>query len=147
MPARIAWGERRFDFTFPVDFYPELIERLRGTPARLADRLRSAPADQVNPRAGGKWSMQEHADHLADLDLGLFLPRLDDYEAGVKLVSNVCVSVRPLAGSVSFVRRSPSASGRMSVKAVSNWRSARRRPAASWPSEETECIRPVGIIR
>ena len=46
MPARIAWGERRFDFTFPVDFYPELIERLRGTPARLADRLRSQPPDR-----------------------------------------------------------------------------------------------------
>jgi uncharacterized damage-inducible protein DinB len=86
MPARIAWGERRFDFTFPVDFYPELIERLRGTPARLADRLRSQPPDRVNRRAGGKWSMQEHAGHLADLDLILFLPRLDDYEAGLKLL-------------------------------------------------------------
>lgn len=86
MPARIAWGERRFDFTFPVDFYPELIERLRGTPARLAARLVPVPAAQVNRRVGGKWSMQEHAGHLTDLDLGLFLPRLDDYEAGMKLL-------------------------------------------------------------
>lgn len=86
MPARIAWGERRFDFTFPVDFYPELIERLRGTPARLTDRLQPLPPDQVGRRVGGKWSMQEHAGHLADLDLGLFLPRLDDYEAGVRLL-------------------------------------------------------------
>jgi hypothetical protein len=84
MPARIAWGERRFDFTFPVDFYPELIERLRGTPARLADRLAPVPAGIVAHRVNGKWSMQEHAGHLADLDLGLFLPRLDDYEAGAR---------------------------------------------------------------
>jgi hypothetical protein len=86
MPARVAWGERRFDFTFPVDFYPELIERLRGTPARLADRLQPVPSAQVTRRVGGKWSMQEHAGHLGDLDLGLFLPRLDDYEAGVKVL-------------------------------------------------------------
>jgi len=84
MSARIAWAERRFDFTFPVDFYPELIERLRGTPARLAARLEPLPAARVSRRVGGKWSMQEHAGHLADLDVGLFLPRLDDYEAGTR---------------------------------------------------------------
>ena len=86
MVARIAWGERRFDFTFPVDFYPELIERLRGTPARLAERLPPLPAEQVRRRVNGKWSMQEHAGHLGDLDLGLFLPRLDDYEAGARFL-------------------------------------------------------------
>lgn len=86
MPAHIAWGERRFDFTFPVDFYPELIERLRGTPARLADRLQSRAPEQLTRRVNGKWSMQEHAGHLSDLDLGLFLPRLDDYQAGVKVL-------------------------------------------------------------
>jgi uncharacterized damage-inducible protein DinB len=86
MSARIAWAERRFDFTFPMDFYPELIERLRGTPARLAARLESLPPDRVSRRVGGKWSMQEHAGHLADLDLGLFLPRLDDYEAGTRML-------------------------------------------------------------
>jgi DinB superfamily len=86
MVARIAWGERRFDFTFPVDFYPELIERLRGTPARVADRLPPVPPDQVRRRVNGKWSMQEHAGHLGDLDLGLFLPRLDDYEARVRFL-------------------------------------------------------------
>jgi uncharacterized damage-inducible protein DinB len=86
MPARIAWGERRFDFTFPVDFYPELIERLRGTPARLADRLQSLTPERLVRRVNAKWSMQEHAGHLTDLDLGLFLPRLDDYLAGAKVL-------------------------------------------------------------
>ncbi|HET8624202.1 MAG TPA: DinB family protein [Gemmatimonadales bacterium] len=86
MVARIAWGERRFDFTFPVDFFPELIERLRGTPARVAARLPSVPADLVRRRVNGQWSMQEHAGHLGDLDTGLFLPRLDDYEAGARML-------------------------------------------------------------
>jgi hypothetical protein len=39
MILHIDWVERRFDFNFPVGLYPELIDRLRGTPARLADRL------------------------------------------------------------------------------------------------------------
>ncbi len=86
MTARLAWAERRFDFSFPVDFYPELIERLRGTPARLAARLEPLPAAQLRRRVSGKWSMQEHAGHLTDLDLGLFLPRLDDYEAGARIL-------------------------------------------------------------
>jgi uncharacterized damage-inducible protein DinB len=84
MTARIAWSERRFDFTFPVDFFPELIERLRGTPARLTERLLPLPAAEVSRRGGGKWSMQEHGAHLGDLDLGLFIPRLEDYAAGVR---------------------------------------------------------------
>jgi hypothetical protein len=32
------------------------------------------------------WSMQEHAGHLIDLDQSLFLPRLDDYEAGARIL-------------------------------------------------------------
>jgi hypothetical protein len=115
MPARIAWGERRFDFTFPVDFYPELIERLRGTPARLADRLGSLPPGTVGRRVRGKWSMQEHAGHLADLDLGLFLPRLNDFEAGLKVLraadmENAATeeaghNTRPLAEVLAHARR------------------------------------------
>ena len=30
--------------------------------------------------------MQEHAGHLTDLDQGLFYPRLDDYEAGARIL-------------------------------------------------------------
>lgn len=86
MPGRIAWGERRFDFTFPVEFYPELIERLRGTPPRLEARLAAVATEVVTQRVNGKWSMQEHAGHLSDLDAGLFLPRLDDYESGARVL-------------------------------------------------------------
>ncbi|MGH7628225.1 MAG: hypothetical protein ACREOF_02335 [Gemmatimonadales bacterium] len=50
MPARIAWAERRFDFTIPVD-YPELIERLRGTPACL-EELHRTLRPGAEPRVG-----------------------------------------------------------------------------------------------
>lgn len=81
--TRIRWFDRRFDFSFPVEVYPELIERLRGTPARVADRLSAIPAEHRVRRVGAAWSIQEHAGHLADLDVSLLLPRLEEYEVGV----------------------------------------------------------------
>ncbi len=35
--VRIKWTDRRFNFDFPAGIYPEMIERVRGTPARLED--------------------------------------------------------------------------------------------------------------
>lgn len=80
---RIRWSARRFDFGFPVEIHPELLERLRGTPARVADRLLAVPHERLISRRGPRWSMQEHAGHLADLDDSLFLPRLNEYTAKV----------------------------------------------------------------
>jgi len=77
---RLKWIDRRFTFDFPVETYPELLERLRGTPIRVAERLRPVPRERLLRRSGTAWSMQEHAGHLADLDDRLFLPRLDEYE-------------------------------------------------------------------
>jgi uncharacterized damage-inducible protein DinB len=81
MSPRIRWTDRSFDFSFPVDLYPELTERIRGTPARLADRLRPLPSDVLTRRDGDKWSIQENAGHLLDLE-SLFSQRLDEYLAG-----------------------------------------------------------------
>jgi uncharacterized damage-inducible protein DinB len=77
---RIRWVDRRFTFDFPVGIYPELLERLRGTPARVSDRLHRVPPERLVRRPARGWSVQEHAGHLADLDDQLFLPRLDEYE-------------------------------------------------------------------
>ena len=43
MPTRILWPQRQFTFDFPVALYPELMERLRGTPVRVEERLRAFP--------------------------------------------------------------------------------------------------------
>jgi len=61
--------------------YPNVVERLRGTPARLEDLMRNASPELLTRRDGDKWSMQEHAGHLLDLEQ-LGMERLDDYEAG-----------------------------------------------------------------
>ena len=80
---RIKWTARRFEFDFPVEVHPEMLERLRGTPARVADRLKGVPHEHLRRRPGSRWSVQEHAGHIADLDDILFLPRLEEYVAKV----------------------------------------------------------------
>lgn len=82
MVERIAWFTRKFSFDLlPVWMYPNVVERLRGTPARLEDLLRQLPHETLTRRDDEKWSMQEHAGHLLDLE-PLGMNRLDDYEAG-----------------------------------------------------------------
>jgi uncharacterized damage-inducible protein DinB len=76
-----VWFERKFDFTFAAEQYPNLCIRLRGTPARLEEILRGASRDMLAGKPGGKWSAQEHAGHLADLE-PLWMARLDDFLAG-----------------------------------------------------------------
>ena len=81
MSKLLKWTDRTFQFTFPVEVYPELIERLRGTPARLEDRLKAIPTDVLTKRDGERWSMQENAGHLLDLE-SLVSQRLDEYQSG-----------------------------------------------------------------
>ena len=78
-PAPI-WFERNFDFTFPVEQHPNLCARLRGTPARLEEIVRGADRDVLVRKSHGKdkWSAQEHAGHLADLE-PLWMARVNDY--------------------------------------------------------------------
>jgi hypothetical protein len=78
---RIKWTERTFDFNFPAGIYPEMIERVRGTPARLEDRLRPVSSELLTRRDGERWSMQENAGHLMDLE-SLISQRVDEYLAG-----------------------------------------------------------------
>jgi uncharacterized damage-inducible protein DinB len=76
-----AWFERKFEFTFPVELYPNLCARLRGTPARMEDIFRGRPREILIGKPDGKWSAQEHAGHLLDME-PLWLARVQDFEAG-----------------------------------------------------------------
>jgi uncharacterized damage-inducible protein DinB len=76
-----AWFERKFEFSLPVELLPNLLARLRGAPARLEDALSSRPHEILVRKAQGKWSAQEHAGHLLDLE-PLWLARVGDYVAG-----------------------------------------------------------------
>jgi len=82
-----AWFERKFEFAFPVEQYPNLCVRLRGTPARLEEMLRGVPRKTLIAKPEDKWSAQEHAGHLADLE-PLWMARVEDFLAdGDKLTA------------------------------------------------------------
>lgn len=81
MSNRIKWTDRKFNFDFPAGIYPEMIERVRGTPARLEDLLDDLLPDTLTSQVDGRWSMQENAGHLLDLE-SIVSQRLDEYLAG-----------------------------------------------------------------
>jgi uncharacterized damage-inducible protein DinB len=74
------WFERKFEFSFPLELHPNLRARLRGTPARLEEALRGRSHKILIRKAQEKWSAQEHAGHLLDLE-PLWLTRVGDYVA------------------------------------------------------------------
>ncbi len=80
MVERTEWIERQFAFGLPLGMYPNVVERVRGTPARLEDLTRSIGREMLTRRDGDKWSIQEQAGHLLDLE-GLGMSRLDDFAA------------------------------------------------------------------
>jgi uncharacterized damage-inducible protein DinB len=93
MSEHLKWGERKFAFTFPVQVFPEMIERVRGTPARLEDRVKSIQKEMLTRRDGERWSIQENAGHLLDIE-ALFSRRLDEYLAGAETLHAANMSNR-----------------------------------------------------
>jgi uncharacterized damage-inducible protein DinB len=90
---RTKWFERGFDFNMPVGVFPCVLERLRGTPARLEELVRGLPAELLAERRAGKWSVQEHVGHLYDLD-ELHEGRLEDYARGLEVLRAADLSNR-----------------------------------------------------
>jgi len=88
------WYDRKFDFSFPVELYPDLCVRLRGTPARLEELVRGCPAERMLRAPHGKWSAQEHAGHLLNLE-PLWMARVEDYVAGRSELSVADLTNRP----------------------------------------------------
>lgn len=76
-----AWFSRKFDFSFGVETLPLVVERLRGTPGRLEERVSAASMRALTQRIGETWSIQENAGHLLDLE-PLWLGRVEDLLEG-----------------------------------------------------------------
>lgn len=83
----MKWFDRQFSFDLPVWMYPNIVERVRGTPARVEDRVRALPREILTRRDGDKWSIQEHVGHLLDLE-PLGMRRLDEFSAGRESLSS-----------------------------------------------------------
>jgi len=81
----MRWTDRHFAFDLPEELLPVVVERLRGTPARIEDKVRGLSPALLTRRDGDAWSIQEHIGHLLDLD-GLHAGRLDDFLAGAEVL-------------------------------------------------------------
>lgn len=77
------WFDRKFELGLSSDTAAELLERLRRTPQRLSEAVRGLPPELLTAQPDGKWSIQENAGHLLDLE-PLWEQRLDDYDAGAR---------------------------------------------------------------
>ena len=81
VPSRI-WFQRKFQLGLPIDSFPDILERLRGTPARLEERVRGIPREVLVRREGDAWSIQENVGHLGDLE-SLWAARLEQFGQGI----------------------------------------------------------------
>jgi len=87
------WFDRKFDLSFPVELYPNILVRLRGTPARLEELVSAYSRETLTGQYDGTWSIQENAGHLLDLE-PLWLSRLDDFASGIETLRAADLSNR-----------------------------------------------------
>jgi uncharacterized damage-inducible protein DinB len=84
VPAR--WFERRFEFDSSNKLFPNVVERVRGTPARVEERVRGVATATLTRRLGETWSIQENVGHLLDLE-PLWLTRGRELAAGAAVLT------------------------------------------------------------
>ncbi len=75
------WFERKFDFSSAQNIFPSIVERLRGTPARLEERIKLLPPHILTIKHEGTWSIAENIGHLIDLE-PIWQARLEDFING-----------------------------------------------------------------
>jgi uncharacterized damage-inducible protein DinB len=71
------WFERKFDFSFGVDEYTNICQRLQQAPAVLETVLLTIPEQLLSHQPGGTWSIKEHTGHLSVLE-PLWRARIQD---------------------------------------------------------------------
>lgn len=78
----LKWTSRRFSFEMPPETHPVVLERVRGTAARILEMVQNKPEELLSYKPEGAWSMKEHIGHLTDLE-ELHEGRIDDFLEGV----------------------------------------------------------------
>ncbi|HLG36250.1 MAG TPA: DinB family protein, partial [Bacteroidia bacterium] len=81
MIKKTPWIERKFNFDFPVSHFPVIVERMRGTPARIEDMVKNISDEKLRSKKENTWSIKEHIGHLNDLE-ELHEKRLQEYLDG-----------------------------------------------------------------
>src|SRR5690349_2190540 len=71
------WFERKFDFSFDVDEYTNIYQRLQRAPAVLESVILTIPEQLLSHQPAGNWSIKEHTGHLSVLE-PLWRARIQD---------------------------------------------------------------------
>jgi uncharacterized damage-inducible protein DinB len=78
----VKWFDRKFNFDFTENIFPEILLRLKETPSRLTLTIKSIPDKLLRMRPDRKWSIKENIGHLTDLE-PLWQLRFNDILSGV----------------------------------------------------------------
>jgi DinB superfamily len=91
MFKQLNWVERKFNFESPVEIFPSMLERFRGTPARLEETTKDLAEEILTFKPEGKWSIKEQIGHLIVLE-ELNTKRLDDFLNRKEILSSADMS-------------------------------------------------------
>ena len=93
MQEMTKWLDRRFAYEPPAGEFPAIVERLRGTPARVEEKAIRIREAQRLRKHGEEWSIQEHLGHLVDLE-DLWARRTEELVTGALELSAADMSNR-----------------------------------------------------
>lgn len=79
------WIKRSFPFAQEANILPAVIERLRGTQLRLAERTLMMSEQQAGLQPEGKWSVKQQIGHLTELEQ-LWIDRLEELLKGAAVL-------------------------------------------------------------
>jgi len=85
MIRQTPWFERKFNFNYPVGYFPVIIERLRGAAPRIESFVKNESEEKLIAKPGGEWSAREHIGHLYDLE-ELWYGRIEDFLEGKQML-------------------------------------------------------------
>lgn len=83
MQNKMIWFDRKFEFSLPPEMFPIVIERLRGTPARLEEKVVNVPKKALTKSEHEKWSVLENIGHLL-ITMELWERRIVDFKNRAK---------------------------------------------------------------
>jgi uncharacterized damage-inducible protein DinB len=78
MQNKMIWFDRKFDFALPAELFPMTVDRLRGAPVRLEEKISGVPNSVLIRKIGDGWSIKEQIGHLWVVEQ-LWIGRMDDY--------------------------------------------------------------------
>ena len=81
MKNEMIWFDRKFVFDLAIEMFPMVVERLRGCPARLEEKVKPLSREILIRKDGDQWSIQETVGHLVVVE-ELWHGRFDDFITG-----------------------------------------------------------------